>query len=57
MAEVGNLLGNIIDSTTVMIRVVRFFFEKHSTDADAHKHVRTLIPMNTHTQLYSYEHL
>ena len=33
------------------------FFEKHSTDADAHKHARTLIPMNTRTQPYSYEHL
>ena len=57
MAEVSNLLGNIIDSTTVMIRVVRFFFEKHSPDADAHKHAHTLIPMNTCTQPYFYEHI
>ena len=33
------------------------FFKKHSTDADPHKHARTLIPMNTRTQPYLYEHL
>jgi hypothetical protein len=38
------------------------FFQKHSTDADAHKHARTFIPrtfipMNTRTQPYPYEHL
>jgi len=35
-----------------------FFFEKHSTDADAHhKHTRALISINTRTQSYLYEHL
>ena len=34
-----------------------YFFLKHSTDADAHKHARTLIPMNTRMQPYPYEHL
>ena len=34
-----------------------FFFEKHSTDADAHKYACILISMNTRTQPYLYEHL
>ena len=33
-----------------------FSFVKHGMDADAHIHVRTHIPMNTHTQPYLYEH-
>ena len=37
--------------------IIVIFFEKHIKDADAHKHARTLIPMNTRTQSYPYEHL
>jgi len=37
--------------------IIVIFFEKHIKDADAHKHARTLIPMNTRTQPYLYEHL
>ena len=43
--------------TSLLVDGKKYFFKKHSTDIDAHKHARTLISINTRTQPYSYEHL